>query len=111
MKTVKHTHIEPEEENRSIGGHYEVEKEFRLTLDGRELLCVIGRACWDNTCCASGECRYALVPGYLVSYRNRVDDNGRYVSEVIRITDEQEQKKIRDLIRRQGENVQLVDFW
>ena len=111
MATVKHVHIEPGRENRSIGGHYEVEKEFRLPLGEREALCIIGYACWDNTCCADGDCRYAFVPGYIVNYRNGTDDQGRPVSEVVRVTDKSEQKKIKELIRQKGENVQLVDFW
>lgn len=111
MATKKYVHIEPDKENRAIAGHYEVEKEWRLPLGDREVLCILGYACWDNTCCSAGDCRYVFVPGYIVQYKNETDAKGRFVSRVERIMDEEEQKKIKMLIKENGENAQLIQFF
>ena len=74
MVTKKYVHIEPDKENRAIAGHYEVEKEWRLPLGDREVLCILGYACWDNTCCSAGDCRYVFVPGYIIQYKNKRRD-------------------------------------
>ena len=96
MITKKYVHIEPGKENRAIAGHYEVEEEWQLPLGDREVLCILGYACWDNTCCSAGDCRYVFVPGYIVRYKNETDSEGRFVSQVERIMEEEEQKKEND---------------
>jgi len=112
MTIRKYTHIEPDQEVESIAGHYEVEKEIRLPVGEREALCVVGFAIWDKACCSrSGGCRYIMVPGYIVNEKTETDKDGRLVSEVEIINDKDEQKQIRELIRKSGEYVQIVDFW
>jgi len=111
MATKKFVHMEPDNENKAIAGHYEVEKEWRLPLGDREVLCILGYACWDNTCCSAGGCRYVFIPGYIIHYKNDTDIEGRSVSQVERITDEEVQKKIRMLIKENGEKAQLVQFF
>ena len=40
-----------------------------------------------------------------------MDAEGRFVSQVERIMDEEEQKKIKMLIKENGENAQLIQFF
>jgi hypothetical protein len=110
MKNRKYIHIEPGQENRAIAGYYEVEKELRLPIGQREILCILGYACWDNTCCGAGGCRYVNVPGYIIDYKRDVDKEGRHVSYVERVTDEDEQKQIRALLRQRIGSLQIIDF-
>ena len=111
MNIKQYTHLEPGEENRAIAGYFEVEKEFIVPIGPREILCVQGYVCWDNTCCGSGGCRYVNVPGYLLDHKKDIDHQGRPVSRVERITDEKEQKQIRDLLRQRIGSLQIIDFW
>ncbi len=53
----------------AIGGHYTLTKEACLRHAGREMLYLIGCGSVDASCCGTGGCIYALVPGYIVSYR------------------------------------------
>ncbi len=55
----------------AIGGHYVLTKEERLRHAGKEVLYLIGYGSVDTSCCGAGGCIYALVPGYVVSYRSR----------------------------------------
>jgi len=57
----------------AIGGRYCLTKEARLIHNGREVLYLIGYGSVDTSCCGVGGCIYALVPGYVVSYRIRRD--------------------------------------
>jgi len=110
MQIKEYTHIEPGQENPAIAGYYEVERELRIPVKDREVLCIIGYVCWDNSCCGAGGRRYLSVPGYLLEYKNDIDKEGRPVSKVQRITDEGEQRKIRALLRQKIRNVQIIDF-
>ena len=110
MKNRNYTHIEPDQENRAIAGHYEVEKELRLLVGEREILCILGYVCWDNTCCGNGGCRYVNVPGYILDYKKDVDQDGRPISRVERVTDEEEQRQIRALLRQRIGSLQIIDF-
>ncbi|MEN6473445.1 MAG: hypothetical protein ABFD81_05470 [Syntrophaceae bacterium] len=65
----------------AIGGHYTLTKEDRLIHAGREVLYLIGYGSVDTSCCGVGGCIYALVPGYVVSYRShKHPENSRDVS-------------------------------
>jgi hypothetical protein len=74
----------------SISGRYKLEKEEKLEHNGREILYVIGNAVIDSSCCGSGGCRYAVVPGFIVSWKTKTYEGGFQTSEVEPIT---EQKK------------------
>ncbi|MBW2061979.1 MAG: hypothetical protein JRI95_10515 [Deltaproteobacteria bacterium] len=111
MAIRKYIHLEPGEEVESISGHYEVEKELRFSVGDREVLCVLGYTAWDKSCCGVGGCRYIMVPGYIVNYKNQKDDHGLFTTEVEMINDQDEKKKIKELIKDTGEYVQMVDFW
>ncbi|MBW1710307.1 MAG: hypothetical protein JRG97_11370 [Deltaproteobacteria bacterium] len=111
MTLRQYIHIEPECEVESISGHYEVEKEIRFPIGGREVLCIVGYAAWDKSCCAAGGCRYIMVPGYLVKDKTETNDDGLFVSEVEIVNDKIVQKKIKEFLKERGEFAQLIDFW
>ena len=106
----EYIHIEPGLENQAIAGYYEVERELRIPVEDREVLCIVGYVCWDNSCCGAGGCRYVNVPGYILDYQNVIDKEGRPVSKVQRITNEEEQRRIRALLRQKIKNFQIIDF-
>jgi hypothetical protein len=103
-------HIEPGEENRAIAGYYEVEEELRIPFREGEFLGILGYVCWDNTCCGAGGCRYVYVPGYILDYKKHRDKEGRPVSKVQRITNKEEQREIRDILRQRIGSLQIIDF-
>ena len=110
MAIRQFTHMPVGQEVEAIAGHYLVDKEVKIEIGEREILCVLGTATIDKACCGTGGCRYALVPGYLVSYKDKHSKEGQPVSEVELITDDKERKQIEAKIRSM-EFVQQVNFW
>ena len=94
----RYAHEELEKEVRSISGGYTLIEEERLRYREREVLYVVGVAEVDNSCCGTGGCRFINVPGYVVSWKGKKDDSGLPVSEIDPITEEEEQKEIKNLL-------------
>ncbi len=109
---MEYIHQIPDMENeiQSISGHYAVEKELRLEYCGHMVLCVIGTGIIDSSCCGTGGCRYALVPGYIAKWKEKTNGAGFMVSEVEPVTDENSKRKIIDILKEQ-EIVTQVNFW
>jgi len=93
----------------AIGGSYFILKEGRLPFADGEILYLVGAAIFDTTCCGTGGCAYAQVPGFIRKWRYKTDQNGRPVSGIQPVTDLRQQKKIREMIMRR-ESVLQVDF-
>ena len=102
-------HYDLNEEIRAIGGGYTLIKEDRFPLNNREVLFVIGHAVFDTSCCGSGGCGYAIVPGFVKTWQYEKNASGRFVSRVEPIRDMDLQERIRTLIRKK-EMVQEVRF-
>ncbi|MEM2983018.1 MAG: hypothetical protein QXH17_07630 [Candidatus Bathyarchaeia archaeon] len=94
----------------SISGRYELDKEERIEIDGREILYVVGNAVVDSSCCGYGGCRYAIVPGYVLRWKWRTDEKGLPVSEVEPVLNDDLREKIRKIIQDK-EWVGQVQFW
>ncbi len=94
----------------SISGWYELEKEERITHGNREVLYVVGNAVVDSSCCGYGGCRYAIVPGYVLSWKSGTNENAVPTSQVEPIRDPDVQSALRNLLE-QGEGVTQVQFW
>lgn len=105
-----HQIIDNEHEIQSISGHYAVEKELRLEYCENIVLCVIGTGIIDSSCCGVGGCRYALVPGYVIKWKEATDSAGSMVSEVEPVTEENSKKKISKILKKR-EFVTQVNFW
>jgi hypothetical protein len=105
----EYTHIPLNEEVRSIGGHYVLEKEVRLPFNSREVLYIIGMGVVDTSCCGMTGCRYAIVPGYMVNWKARWNKDNLAVSEVEPIRDEASRQRLSEYLKK-SELVQLVEF-
>ena len=106
---VEYIHRGLNQEITAIGGHYVLVKEVRLPYDGREVLYLVGHAAFDSTCCGTGGCAYALVPGLVASWHSSQTEDGLAVSQLEPITNASTQNKLRRLIE-QLETVQQVIF-
>lgn len=106
----EYIHEKMNQEIETISGYYMFYKEVRFPFNNREILYVVGFAVIDTSCCGVGGCGYALVPGYIVSWGSRVDNQGRYISEVEPIRDKSTQQEVIRLIQ-DTEIVTQVQFW
>lgn len=84
-------------------------KEAQLPFRGRKVLYLVGHAAFDTTCCGTGGCAYALVPGFIVSWKTGTDEDGLAVSAVQPVHQPDLQDQIRRLLERQ-ERVHQVIF-
>jgi hypothetical protein len=105
----EYVHQELNQEVTAIGGWYVLAKEERLPFQGREVLYLVGHAAFDTSCCGAGGCAYALVPGFILSWREGENEEGFAVSQVEAIDDKGVQEEIRRLIE-QRELVHQVQF-
>lgn len=93
----------------AISGHYSFHKEAKLPFGKREVLYIVGSAVVDASCCGAGGCGFAIVPGYIISWKTKTDKQGKLISEVEPVSDKSIQKKIIKLIK-DSEIVNQVQF-
>ena len=114
--TREYVHQELNKELPVPSGYYILFKELRLPHNGRDVLCVTGvgvlecSACTGFSIVAGRGGEYALVPGYIVSWKQGENEAGLPVSEVEPIEDEKTRKAIAAAIR-DTENIQNIEFW
>lgn len=96
----EYVHRELNREVTAIGGHYVLTKEARLPFAGREVLYAVGYAVVDNSCCGAGGMAYAFVPGFVLEWKIKTNDEGLAISLVEPIHDEAVQGEIRQWIER-----------
>ncbi|MBN1661589.1 MAG: hypothetical protein JXA93_24560 [Anaerolineae bacterium] len=92
----------------AIGGYYVLVKEGRLVFEGREVLYLVGHAAFDATCCGVGGCAYALVPGFVLRWKEKTNQDGLGVSGIEPIRDQRAQHEIERLIQKQEIVPQVV---
>jgi hypothetical protein len=110
--TLDYVHEELNEEVQARAGYYAATDELRLKLDGREVLCIVGVCIVDSSCCGSRSFRYALVPGYLVTWKGKKDKLGRMVSEVEPITDKAVKERVEAILKdTQVISETNIEFW
>ncbi len=93
----------------AIGGTYVITGEQKIGYQDEQSLVFSGHAVFDTTCCGAGGCAYALVPGFVDSYRCGKDDAGRWLSRVRPIEGVQLRKTVTAVIRAQT-NAHQVQF-
>ncbi len=103
-----YVHQELNQQVTAIGGHYLLVKEARLPFHGREVLYLVGHAAFDTTCCGTGGCAYALVPGFIVRWRSGTNEDGLAVSAVQPIDQSDLQEQIRRRLERQEQVHQVI---
>jgi len=109
LNAIRFAHPALNEEVKSIAGWYLFSKEGTIRLGGSNVLFLVGHGVVDSSCCGSGGCSFALVPGAVVALKYAQDDQGRPVSLVAPITDPATREEIRDLLIR-SEGVSQVNF-
>lgn len=106
-KQFKHPPIG--EEIQAIGGSCTIIKEDVLHIEGRELLYLVGVGVFDSSCCGTGGCAYAVVPGFIIETRPPSSPEQTAESLVEPVADPAMKARIEQAILRQ-ENVSQVNF-
>ncbi len=84
------------QEVQTHGGYYIPSEEHILHYNGREVICVLGQAVIEASCCGTGAWSYIQVPGFLVKRNIRhVGGDSPPVSEVETIKNEADRNRIR----------------
>jgi len=110
---LEYTHLPLGEDVPAYSGYYMPEKEVRIPVHNREILYVIGQVVVETACqeitCTSGSSYYAMVPGYILKWQYRKNEEGLPVSETEPITNFKTKKEIEHLIQ-EHEAVTRVEF-
>jgi hypothetical protein len=106
----QYTHRPLGEEVRSISGYYAIDEERRIPFRGREVLLAKGSYMVETSCCGTGGCGFALVPGYVLQWKAWTNDKGEPVSKIEPVTDAEEKRALSKRIQ-ESEQVQQVNFW
>jgi len=105
----KYTH-ELNKEVQSISGWYRLYKEGRIGHKGREFLYLVGDGVVESSCCGSGGCRYAVVPGFIVSWKSGTNGEGLFISVIEPIRDARVREDIKIILSKK-EGISQVQFW
>jgi hypothetical protein len=107
---IEYVHEEMSQEVSTISGRYILYKEARLSFHDREILYIVGYAVIDNSCCGSGGFGFAVVPGYIISWRSKTNDGGIHISQLEPIRDQNTRREVSQLIQNM-EIVNQIQFW
>jgi len=94
----------------SFAGYYTTLEENRLPYNGKEVLYVVGQATVESSCCGKGSFRYAQVPGYVVSWKERKSETGMPITTVEPIQDDDVREYIRQALEEKYATLQ-IEFW
>ena len=103
VNVLEYTHLPLGIDVPAYAGYYSPEKEVRIPFHGREILYVIGQVVIESACqeitCTTGSSYYAIVPGYILKWQYRQNEDGLLVSEIETITDFKIRKEIEQILR------------
>jgi hypothetical protein len=91
----EYVHQELNQEIAAIGGYYVLVQERKIPYQGRALLYLVGHAAFETICCGTSGCAYALVPGFVLEWKHRSNQDGLAVSQVEPIWDSDTQERVR----------------
>jgi hypothetical protein len=110
---LEYTHLPLDQDVPAFAGYYIPEKEVRIPFHGREILYVIGQVVVETACqeitCNPGSNYYAIVPGYVLKWQYRKNEEGLPLSKIEAITDFKTKRKIEQIIEER-EAVTRVEF-
>lgn len=109
-KILEYTHLQINRDVNCIAGYYTPQKEIRLKYNDREVLYIVGQGVIESSCCGSGSCGYAIVPGYIITWQKKTNEAGLPVSEVEPILDKATKENISRIVR-EAEVVSQIEFW
>ena len=107
-KYVDFVHPELNREHSTIAGYYFIFKEDRISFHKRELLYFIGSAVYENACCGGGNCGYALVPGFVIDSEYRRNKEGRSISRLEPVKDENLRRQLTKMLKEKETINQVV---
>jgi hypothetical protein len=96
--TTEYIHPLINEEVNSISGCYVITGEGRISYNGRDVLYITGFAETHSACCGRTGMTFSFVPGFVQLWRFKKSLDGRDVSAISRVTDDEEKKVISGLI-------------
>lgn len=109
---MEYVHQELGKDVNALAGYYTPMNELRLEHDGKEVLCVTGLGVIESSCCGTGGCAYAIVPGYIVNWKFKENEAGLPVSEVESVADKEARREISAILQeRECVGNQNVEFW
>ena len=110
--TMEYVHQELGKDVNALAGYYTPMNELRLEHDGKEVLCITGLGVIESSCCGTGGCAYAIVPGYIVNWKFKENEAGLPVSEVESVADKEARREISAILQeRECVGNQNVEFW
>lgn len=109
-KTLEYVHQELDKEVTALSGYYTPLEEFQVDYNGRKVLCVTGVSVIECSCCGSGGCSYAIVPGYVLSWKSGKSDAGLPVTVVEPISDKAARQGIAAILKEK-KALGNVEFW
>ena len=107
---MNYTHQELDQEIQPTSSTYVPIEEFKLQMNGREVLCIIGMSIVDAGCCGTGIALDTTIPGYIIAWKERVNDAGLAVSVVEPINDEKVKHEIIAHLK-ETKNITNFNFW
>lgn len=105
---MEYCHPELNTEITAIGGQYVFTHEHRFTIDGADVLVFEGYGLVETSCCGTGGCRYAMVPGDLLAYRCTRLAGGQWVSRVSPLHSEIRRRAVTNWLMRRMQVQQVV---
>lgn len=84
----------------SIAGHYLYQQEIRIPFREKELLYLTGYYIIDTSCCGTGGCVFATIPGFIDQWHYRYTEEGTPVSLVEPIEDTETRSEVITLIKQ-----------
>ena len=95
----------------SIAGWYELDKEKKISHNGKEYLYLVGSGFIDSSCCGEMGCQFAVVPGSIVSWKSETNDDGLITSDIELVTDQKTKDELRKILMEKEETINQVNFW
>jgi hypothetical protein len=93
---------------RSIGGEYRFNTERRAIGKNGEFLYFSGYFMVDRSCCGVAGSAYALVAGYIVKWKYRTGEDGRFVSLVRPVKNLRDRADITAIIKKEDAMCQVT---
>jgi hypothetical protein len=106
----EYVHFPLNEEIRAIGGYYKVLDEGVIDFEDKKVLYALKGAHFDTSCCAVRGVGVVSIPGYVVSWKSGKNNDGYPVSSIKHITDTDERKRIKDLLKQRFSYIEVFDF-
>jgi hypothetical protein len=94
----EYIHKLPGDEGIDLPWAYSMIEEGRLINDGKEFIFVIGKAVAGSVCIGSGSLRFIHVPGYIVSWQKKPDNDLRPISIVNPVNIDEDQTQIKKIL-------------